>query len=362
MTERAETSESRVAPPEPFASVVVPTYNRRAGVLRLLEALAQQRYPAPSFEVVVVDDGSSDGTVEALRRATVPFRLTVVEQAQNAGPAAARNRGVAEARGRLIVFLDDDVVPPPELLETHVAAHGGCEDTVVIGPMLGPPRRSRPAWVGWEEEHLRIQYADMAAGRYACGPRQFYTGNASMSRAPFLAAGGFDTRFRRAEDVELAFRLRDRGARFRFSAAAWVWHYSWRSFASWSGASYQYGRYDVVMSRDNGHEALACAFVEFHERHPLTRRLVRLSLGRKTLTGGVVLALRGLAEGADRLGWRVPSGLSLSAITNLLYWQGVCDEMGGADRVWPEIDRAARGHYSAQYARASAGVGPLPPA
>jgi GT2 family glycosyltransferase len=348
-------------PSAPVASVVVPTYNRRAGLMRLLEGLAQQSYPAGCFEVVVVDDGSDDGTVAALGALAVPFRLTVVEQGRNAGPAAARHRGVVEARGDLIVFLDDDVVPPPELLATHVDAHGDHRETVVIGPMLGPPGRSCPAWVRWEEEHLRAQYEDMVAGRYPCGPRQFYTGNASLWRARYLEAGGFDPRFKRAEDVELAYRLRDRGARFVFSSAAWVWHYSWRSFESWSRASYQYGRYDVVMYRDKGHEALPCAFVEFHERHPLTRLLVRLCLGRPALARGAVMALRGAATGADRLGRSGLSGLSLSAVTNLRYWQGVSDELGGADRVWPELARAARGDFNALYARLSASAGAAPP-
>ena len=82
---------------QPFVSVVVPTYNRQAGVLRLLDALAGQTYPADCFEVVVVDDGSRDGTVAALQGRETSFRLTVLQQAVNGGPAVARNAGVARA-------------------------------------------------------------------------------------------------------------------------------------------------------------------------------------------------------------------------------------------------------------------------
>jgi GT2 family glycosyltransferase len=333
-----------------FVSVVVPTYNRQAGVLRLLEALAGQTYPADRFEVVVVDDGSSDGTVAALQGRETSFRLTVLQQAVNGGPAVARNAGVARARGPLIVFLDDDVAPRPDLLEVHVRAHGESDEAVVIGPMLPPPDWPRPAWVRWEESILLGQYRDLTEGRYACGPRQFYTGNASLYRERFLGAGGFDARYKRAEDVELAYRMRDFGARFVFESRAAVLHYAWRSFESWSRTPYLYGRYDVQMEREKGHEALSCAFAEFHQRHRLTRSLVRLCLGRPALARGVVQGLRGVATGAGRLGAvgrggageRI-SALALSGAFNLLYWQGVADEMGGAGRVWPEIARAAPG-------------------
>src|SRR5262245_25867711 len=92
----------------PDLSIVVPTYNRRAGIERFLRALEEQTFPATRFEVVVVDDGSTDGTDAALAAMQTPYRLRVLHQ-ENAGPAAARNAGLREAQGRLIVFLDDDV-------------------------------------------------------------------------------------------------------------------------------------------------------------------------------------------------------------------------------------------------------------
>src|SRR5579859_3487825 len=106
----------------PFVSIVTPTYNRRTSLDRLLGALGKQTYPADRFELVVVDDGSLDGSVEYLRSLRLPFRLRVFEQA-HAGPAAARNLGVARAEGRLVLFLDDDVLPLPELIAEHVQTH-----------------------------------------------------------------------------------------------------------------------------------------------------------------------------------------------------------------------------------------------
>jgi GT2 family glycosyltransferase len=317
----------------PFVTVVVPTYNRYAGAVRLLTALAAQTYPAARFEVVVVDDGSTDGTADLLRDVLVPYALRAVRQA-NAGPAQARNRGVEQARGRLIVFLDDDVVPRPELLARHVEAHKRGLNLVVIGPMVSPPSWLRPTWVRWEEAKLRDQYDAMVAGRYPCTPRQFYTGNASLSRDLFLASGGFDATFRRAEDVELAFRMRDLGADFVFEPRAEVLHYASRTFEAWAHTPYQYGQYDVAMARDKGHEALDCAAAEFHQRHRLTRLLARSCAGSPRRARGAVLALRGAARAADLLGASGASMQALSGIFNLLYWQGVSDALGGPEPTW----------------------------
>ena len=99
-------------------SVVIPTYQRRDVVVSSVRALAAQE-DAPPFEVVVVVDGSVDGTAEALRALATPFPLSVVEQ-PNAGRPAACNRGAAAASGELLLFLDDDMEAHPRLLaEVH---------------------------------------------------------------------------------------------------------------------------------------------------------------------------------------------------------------------------------------------------
>jgi GT2 family glycosyltransferase len=177
----------------------------------------------------------------------------------------------------------------------------------------------------------------MIAGEFECTPRQFYTANASLRRGRFLAAGGFDSTFKRAEDVELAYRMRDQGARFVFHPRAIVQHYAERTFEAWCRTPYQYGRYDVVMHREKGHEALPCAAHEFHSRHPLTRVLARACVGRPRLVSSAVVALRAVSGAADRLGQPGAARLALSGIFNLLYWQGVCDEFGGPAPVWQTV-------------------------
>lgn len=321
----------------PQMSVVVPTYNRCDGLERLLRGLAQQTYPADQFEVVVVNDGSTDGTVALLDSIQTPYRLHALTQA-NAGPAAARNLGVLKADGRIIVFLDDDVAPHAELLAAHAAAQEGVDDLVVVGPMSPPTDWARSVWVRWEERQLLKQYDAMAAGRYPCTPRQFYTGNASAPRSLLEAAGGFDDRFKRAEDVELAFRMWSMGARFLFEPRAGVLHYASRSFSSWTKTPYQYGRYDVVMGREKGINTFQIACSEFERRNIWSRRLTRGSVG-KPWRRPVAAALAAAAIIADWLGQDEVASFALSGIFNLQYWQGASDELGGPRVVWSAVEQ-----------------------
>src|SRR5581483_12487454 len=221
------------------------------------------------------------------------------------------------------------VVPLADVIDAHVDTHLREAGVAVIGPMLPPLNWKRPPWVRLEEELLQVQYRELMDGKYPCTPRQFFTANASVSRASFLAAGGFNPALARAEDVEFAYRLRDQGVGFRFDPRARVRHYAWRSFAAWCNAAWQYGRSDAMMQRDRGQEALEYAAYEFHRRHPLTRLLVRGCVGRRWLRGASVRLLRGVVEAAERLAIRQIAWPSLSAIFNLLYWQGMYDELGG---------------------------------
>jgi GT2 family glycosyltransferase len=322
----------------PHVSVVVPTYDRRASLERLLRALAAQTYPLADVEVLVVDDGSTDGTAEWLAKARFPFELRGFGQAHG-GPAAARNLGVRAARGALIVFLDDDVVPDPDLIATHVRRQT-TGDTVVIGPMLAPKDWDRPAWIRWEEAKLYATYRRIESGRWPCTPRQFFTANASLPRERFLSSGGFDTTYRRAEDVELGYRLEDAGMRFVFEPNARVWHYPRRSFAAWRRTPYEYGRSEVRMDRDKGHDTLAVAFEEFQtKRHSLNRALARICVGRSFALAPVALALRAAVGVTDALRADRAAAAALSALYNLLYWQGVSDALGGRG-AWSALGRA----------------------
>jgi GT2 family glycosyltransferase len=312
------------------ASVVVPTYNRCDRLRRVLGALADQTMPGPSYEVIVVSDGSTDGTDEYLRSGQTPLEVVAVSQ-PNSGPGPARNAGVERARGNIVVFVDDDVVAEPDLVEQHVRSHDqGDGRLVVVGPMLTPADFRPSAWIQWEQDKLEQQYEAMERGDWGATFRQFYTGNASLPRALIHEVGGFDAKFRRAEDVEMSYRLHEAGCRFEFNPGAVGWHYAERSFESWLGNARAYGVNDVVFARDHGRpELLSIVRDEFPQRNGLIRGMVRLVAGRR-VSPAIQAVVNAQARLAARLGLTRSASALLSAAYNLAYYRGVADELGGS--------------------------------
>jgi hypothetical protein len=179
----------------------------------------------------------------------------------------------------------------------------------------------------------------MLAGVFAPSPRQFYTANASLRRVHALAAGGFDESFRRAEDVEFAYRLAHRGMSFHFEPDASVLHEPDRGFAAWMRVGYEYGRHDVRMAREHNRTyVLDWAFEEYHERHRLNRILLRWTVGHHA-RAGVVTALAGtLVRRRAPLPFRIKRTLC-SALFNLQYWRGIADTTGRQRAIWQDVDQ-----------------------
>jgi GT2 family glycosyltransferase len=317
----------------PVLSVVIPSHNRVDKLQQVLDGLARQDTCEP-FEVVVVSDGSTDGTEAYLTSGSPPMPVVAICQS-NAGPAAARNRGVDAARGDVVVFVDDDVVPTPGLLSAHLAVHRRLgRDAVVIGPMLEPPGYRSAPWVRWEHAMLVKQYEAMGAGRYGATARQFYTGNASVRREHLQAVGGFDPSFRRLEDVELAYRLDDHGLRWTFCPEAVGLHYAERSFEAWRGIAYEYGRNDVVFGRDHGRQSvLRTIAAEYPTRRLFVRALVRLAVPRPRLSTAIEQAVRRYATTSVGCRARRLTRAALSVVYNIAYYRGVADGLGGADQL-----------------------------
>ena len=325
-----------MTPPALDASIVIPTHDRCDSLRGVLEALSRQTVASDRFEVVVICDGCTDGTESMCRALPTDYPLRVITQEQS-GPAAARNCGVAEATGPLIIFLDDDVVPDPRLIALHLSAHQRDSTGVVIGPLLAPPGFSLEPWTQWEATMLAGQYRDIAMGKWKPTPRQFYTGNASVRRAHILEAGGFDPSYWRAEDVELAYRLQDLRLNFLFEPEARGWHYARRSLRSWLRIARAYGEADVRMYRDGRLMTLQSMAAEFKWRRKSLRRLARACVGRPGVLYPVIgLALAG-ATVAHWTGWPRASEGGYSLIFNLCYWQGICDRLGGRSAFWTLI-------------------------
>ncbi|MHB8571663.1 MAG: glycosyltransferase family 2 protein [Candidatus Dormibacteria bacterium] len=194
-------------------SVVVPVHNGERYLGQTLDSLAAQEYP--DFEVLVVDDGSTDGTPALIAGASARFegRLRFEGQAQ-AGPAAARNHGLRMAEGELVAFIDADVLAEPGWLAAAVARLD----------------REAPEVAGVEGATLTTpDGAGVPHGFHAMLNTEgglFMTCNMLYRRQAVVAAGGFDERFRRAfyEDSDLAFGVMEQGGRIVFEPAAVVRH------------------------------------------------------------------------------------------------------------------------------------------
>lgn len=205
---------------QPSFSVVIPTYQRKQAVCGAVLSICKTDYDG-SVEIVVVVDGSTDGTASALKTLQCRFPLRIVEQA-NRGQASARNRGAAEARGEILLFLDDDMLAEPSLLSEHARLHSDGADAVTGEIPLSP--------------HSRPNLVTDALARAAAWERKppltgfdIYSGHFSVAKRVFDKIGGFDEKMLTdgygTEDLDFGLRLVP-GHDVRHSKAAVAWQQS----------------------------------------------------------------------------------------------------------------------------------------
>ncbi|HMD01600.1 MAG TPA: glycosyltransferase, partial [Candidatus Baltobacteraceae bacterium] len=274
-------------------SVVIASKDRAGFLARALDSLAAQE-GAPPFEVIVVDNGSQDATAAVVAQrgqsgALALQRLYVGEP--NRGKA--RNAGVAAALGRIVVFVDDDVLLPPRFLAAHADAHVGVFPAVVSGPILN---------VASYEDRPRPSIANYS--------RAFFcTCNVSVPRAALLAAGGFDEAFDLYgwEDTELGLRLRRAQLQRIFAWEAYLYHIKPPASET----------LDVVLGKTVERARMAVRFVRKNPslRTKLATGVYRANLWRSLLTapGWILPAYDALARNE-----RAPAPLRRLARAQLL--------------------------------------------
>lgn len=196
-------------------SVIIPAYNAARTIQPCLAAIRSQQAPGLECEIIVVDDGSTDETAMQAQRCGA----RVLSQ-PNSGPASARNRGANAARGSIVVFTDADCEPAEGWLQAMIVPFGRPTVAGVMGRYRTRQQSLTARFAQAEfEERYRLMKEKDSLDLVA-------TYSAAYRREIFLAEGGFDTRFRRAdnEDVEFSYRLARRGHLMVFAPDAIVYH------------------------------------------------------------------------------------------------------------------------------------------
>jgi glycosyltransferase involved in cell wall biosynthesis len=212
-------------PNAPAFSVIIPTYNRQRVLAECLDALRRQTVRPDDFEVIVVDDGSTDETEQFCRNFQSDYSFQYLRQL-NAGAGAARRRGVQHARGEYLALFNDDTISTPDLLAKHWKAQrsGADRRQCVLGDFRLPAAAQERALTRFlTQSPFFFPQATLRAGEY-WEYTYVVTCNLSVKRHVVLAAGSFDSRFRVAEDSDLGLRLSRKGFCVRYVPEAQAIH------------------------------------------------------------------------------------------------------------------------------------------
>jgi glycosyltransferase involved in cell wall biosynthesis len=288
-----------------FFSIVIPTYNRQPILQKCLTALETQTYTG-QYEVVVVDDGSTDGTVEWLRANPHLFPHLRLLTQDHKGPAAARNLGVQSAQGDTIIFIDSDLVVLDQFIHHHhQALQSAPPKTFTYGRVINTANFDSPT-----SEPYKV--TDFSAAFFA-------TGNVAIARHWLIDAGLFDTGFSLYgwEDLELGVRLKTMGLTLIkvSEAVGYHWHpaFTLAQIPKLIDQEIQRGKMGVV----------------FYTKHPTfnVRMMIQMTWFHRLLWGTLSLGGR-LNERtmAPLLQWLIDRGqpqLALEAARIFLNWYNV---------------------------------------
>jgi glycosyltransferase involved in cell wall biosynthesis len=307
----------------PILSVIIPAHNAGWVLRRAIEALASQEAAPDSFEVIVIDDGSTDGSTDTLDAAAGRATLRVLRQ-ENRGRAAARNAGAAQARGRVLLFLDADVWATPGLVSAHLAHYATRRDLGVQGRWRDHPDSLTTMFM-----RARNVIPDTTVRRReGMSPYHVVTRNFSVDAEAFHRIGGFDEAFHGYgwEDIELGFRMVRQGIMLRYEPTALAYHYHVQTLAE---------------TRAKMREAGVGA-VYFWEKHRRDRGLglfleiLPILLPLKWLvyrTGVITAALLPVLWAAERTGLTIIANEVYSHLLWRSYYEGVFRAMReGGDR------------------------------
>lgn len=311
----------------PKISVVIPTYNRRESVERVLESLVHQSLDPREYEVIISIDGSEDGTRELVESFKAPYELKCLWR-PNSGRASALNNAMALVSSEIVIILDDDMKAPESFVEEHYKAHLKDPNLGVIGaaPIHIDPSSTFTARYIADEFNSRL--IKVSAPDYDFQLWDFYAGNFSIRRDTFLRAGGFNQSFNLYgyEDIELAYRLIKSGTRIVYSPEATCTQYYDNDFKKLASNTISGGKMTVLMVSMHPELFEEIKLREYNHAGWKLRAL-RVSLIKLSLlipkTNAIIISLVKLLE--KRRSKKLWKAYSLSM--DYFFWFGVFSEI-----------------------------------
>lgn len=223
-------------------SVIIPTYNGAHKIMDTIRSLEIQTH-APD-EVIIVVDGSTDGTYQLLKSAHIKLNnLNIIEQ-ENTGRASVKNRGVKEATGELLMFFDDDMILDYSCIENHISHHKKYEDTLLTGRLDAPDDDKAGSDIDKYMRHLNSKWGrsvfEKEEKELLLNNLYFSSANCSIPKHVFDAIGGFFYELTDGEDYILAYNAILKGYRVFVSNKASAIHNSRFTFQQYLKRLTQY--------------------------------------------------------------------------------------------------------------------------
>lgn len=227
----------------PFVSVIIPLHNAADTIGRTVSSVLEQDYPLEQYEIIIVDDGSTDGSEDSVRR----FPVKLIRQS-NAGAASARNTGIHNAKGELIIFLDSDCTVNRDWVNLHVREHIKNPEAECIGGAFAIPDVTTCNFF-----ELCDYYSSWYEQNPKCSPSSNYeylpSTNISFRKLMLEKINGFDATLKTGEDVEICQRIRKEGKQILFRPHIQIYHYGRRNFVDFLKHHYRWGRHASVVRK-----------------------------------------------------------------------------------------------------------------
>lgn len=237
-------------------TIIIPTYNRKDVLEKCLAALSNQTYPKNNYEIIVIDDGSFDGTEIMMKSYSddFPCPLKYFRQ-ENKGPAAARNVGIKNASGQIILFTGDDIIAQPNFIEEHMKWHElyPQNNTSVLGLITWSTDIVITPFMYWlENGGPQFHYWKIKDKKEVDSKDYFYTSNISLKKNFLLESNHFfdeDFPYAAYEDIELGTRLKQQGLLLKYNKNAVGYHHHFTSLESFCQRMIKVGESRRIMKK-----------------------------------------------------------------------------------------------------------------